>query len=282
MMLRSLTLSLSALVVAFGSVNLPVNANPLSSFLLNSNLAENKDSFSRIFNNGKMQISQLNAGEAVAQAPQSVPEVIVDTIPDDGSSSSSSGGVVVESESSTSTTVATERRFTCEYNNGQYTVMYNPESQPNASYPWAIPQQMGGNWSPERRCREISQRLELYRPDGLLELRTSVMNNEDIVCVTSEVDPSCRIVFTVPRGQDPIATRDRVFDNLADANEGIQTRGVNTFTSNSNWRDLLRGNARESDESINLRPFLDPADGGTGEQLRSANSPSSLDPSLFR
>jgi hypothetical protein len=300
-MLRSLTLSLSALAVTFGSVNLPVNANPLSSFLLNINLPENQDSLSRLLSNRQTQASELKSGQPIAQASQDVPEVIVDTVPVEGSqsssstsststsSSSSNGEVVIESQSSTSTTVNTDntdRRFTCEYNNGQYTVMYTPQSQPNESYPWAIPQQMGGNWSPQRRCQEISQRLELYRPDGLLELQTSVMNNEDIVCVTSQDDPSCRIVFTVPRGQDPLATRDRVFENLADANQGISTRGVNTFTNNSSWEELLGGNPRETDESIDLRPFLAQDDGGTGEALHStdshSNSPSRLDPDLFR
>jgi len=300
-MLRSLTLSLSALAVTFGSVNLPVNANPLSSFLLNINLPENEDSLSRLFSNRQTQASEFESGKRMAQAPQNVPEVIVDTVPDDGSgsqssssssstsTSSSNGEVIIESESSTSTTVNTDntdRRFTCEYNNGQYTVMYTPQNQPNESYPWAIPQQMGGNWSPQRRCSEISQRLELYRPDGLLELQTSVMNNENIVCVTSQADPSCRIVFTVPRGQDPITTRDRVFENLADANQGISTSGVNTFTNNSSWEDLLGGNTRETDESIDLRPFLAQDDGGTGEALRSTNSsshsPSRLNPDLFR
>ena len=31
-----------------------------------------------------------------------------------------------------------DTRFTCELVNGEYTVMYYPESQPNEGYPWAI------------------------------------------------------------------------------------------------------------------------------------------------
>lgn len=265
MMLRSLTLSLSTLAIAWGGITLPVNAKPFTSWRLN--LPATEESLSPL----------------VSQAPQNVPEVIVDTIPETGSTPPPPAeDVVIENDPSPSPN--RDARFTCEYNQGQYTVMYNPESQPNQSYPWAVPQQMGGNWSPERRCREISQRLELYRPDGLLELQTSVMNNENIVCVTSQADPSCRIVFTVPRGQDPMTTRDRVFDNLADANQGIQTRGVNTFTSNSSLRDLLGGNrnSNQPEESINLRPFLGPADGGTGEELGMNDSPSRLNPDMFR
>lgn len=261
-MLRHLKLSVSAFAVIIGGFNLPVNAVP--------------------FNIKQPENSNLSSF-LLSQAPQSIPEVIVDTIAIDDPTSSNREDVVVETQTPNSTPTANrDRRFTCEYNNGRYTVMYNPESQPNQSYPWAIPQPMGGNWSPERRCNAISQRLETYRPDGLLELRTSVQNNQNIVCVTSQADPSCRIVFTVPQGQNPITTRDRVFENLASANQGQQTQGVNTFTNNTSLRDLFSGGSRNNNQSINLRPFLDQADGGTGNQLRSSSSPSRLNPDLFR
>jgi len=263
-MLRPLTYSLSAFAVVISSWHTPVNANSLSSLPFQINQQDNQ-----IF------LSQQN-----------VPEVTVDTVPADGTDSSGQSDVVVDNDSSNSTPTANGRRFSCERNNGQYTVMYNPQNQ-NQSYPWAIPQQMGGEWSPQRRCEAISQRLESYRPDGLLELQTSVKNGQNIVCATTQANPSCRIVFTVPRGQDPITTRDRVFENLAQANQGQQTRGVTTFTNNSGLGDLLRGRSggNAGDKSINLRPFLAPSDGGTGTQLRSTSSSSSsprLNPDLFR
>ena len=261
-MLRPLTFSLSTVAIAISSFPLSANGLELPS-----------------------------SPQLFAQTPQSVPEVIVDTIPieNDPNPTSQPEDVVVESEPSNPnpTPTANDRRFTCEYNQGQYTVMYNPQSQPNQSYAWAIPQQMGGSWSPERRCNAISNRLETYRPDGLLDLETSVINNQNVVCVTTQNDPSCRIVFTVPKGQDPILTRDRVFENLASANQGQQTQGVTTYTSNSSLRDLLGGRSSnqasgQTNDSINLRPFLDQADGGTGNQLRSNSSPSRLNPNLFR
>ncbi|MGF1498877.1 MAG: COP23 domain-containing protein [Elainellaceae cyanobacterium] len=186
-------------------------------------------------------------------------------------------------------------RFSCQFENGEYTVMYNPESQPQEFYPWAAPGEMGGGWSADRRCSEISRRLEVYRPDGLLELRTSVENGYDIVCVTTEADPSCRIVFTVPRGQDPLQTRDRVFENLAVANSGQATEAVNTFDGEGDrilsqiGQELGinlpsipgRSAPNRQSASINLRPFLDPADGGTGSALRQ-ESPSLLNPADFR
>lgn len=191
-----------------------------------------------------------------------------------------------------------DTRFTCELVNGEYTVMYYPESQPNEGYPWAIPSELGGGWTPERRCDEITARFESYRQDGLLELTTGVENGYDTICVTTQLDPTdCRIVLTVPPGQDPQLTRDLIFDNLLIADDGGATQGVYTF-GDRNSGDILGeignvieggGNARRnaaSPENIDLRPFLDPADGGTGEQLRSNATPqpsnSERKPALFK
>jgi hypothetical protein len=150
---------------------------------------------------------------------------------------------------------------------------------------------MGDGWSPERRCNEISRRLEQYRPDGLLEMRTGLENGYNVICATTDKNPSCRIVLTVPNGQDPIATRDQVFGNLATADSGQTTTAVNTFragdrsnnTINDISRDLGLGidlngvlgsvlspntvSTGVRDQNIYLKPYLDPSDGGTGASL---------------
>ncbi|TVQ08832.1 MAG: hypothetical protein EA368_10865 [Leptolyngbya sp. DLM2.Bin27] len=189
---------------------------------------------------------------------------------------------------------STAPRFTCQMHNGQYTVMYAPTSQPGQAYPWAVPQDMGSAWPAQRRCAEISARLERYRPDGLLALETSVENGYNTVCVTTEAVSSCRIVFTVPPGQDAAVTRDLVFDNLAIADRGDQTQGVTTFTGGSgnilgqigNILGLPSSPAARSpgrSQSINLKPFLDAADGGTGARLSGGNAGGrSLNPDAFR
>lgn len=175
-------------------------------------------------------------------------------------------------------------RFSCQYENGSYTVMYSPLSQPGQFYPWATPSTLGGGWTPELRCNEISRRLESYRPDGLLELRTGVENGYNTICVTTEQVPGCRIVLTVPPGQNPEITRDRVFSNLTVADNGQQTNAVNTFSGNDDAGAILgqigqaigvdlssvTGQRQRSSRSagIDLRPFLDRADGGTGSRLR--------------
>ncbi|MEM9213126.1 MAG: COP23 domain-containing protein [Cyanobacteria bacterium P01_F01_bin.150] len=182
-----------------------------------------------------------------------------------------------------------DRRFTCQYSDGEFIVMYSPEDDPDDYYEWAIPREMGGGWTPERRCNTISDRLEAYRPDGLLELQTSEENGYDIVCATTSRDSACRIVFTVPQGQDPFETRDLVFENLAVANSRQETQGIRTFQAGASSGNILEqiggelglnlpplsGRSRpssvfsspERSNSIDLRPFLSPSDGGTGTAL---------------
>ncbi len=190
---------------------------------------------------GMALLSTFSLGSTL-QAQSSLPEASSDV------STETSQPQPQSEETSGETTDAPEEavsRFTCQLNNGQYTVMYAPSSQPGQMYPWAIPQDMGSAWPAQRRCQEISARLESYRPDGLLSLNTGVENGYNIVCVTTEAVPTCRIVFTVPEGQDPALTRDQVFNTLASADQGLATEGVNTFapTGNSSLGqigDLLR------------------------------------------
>ncbi|MGC1307071.1 MAG: COP23 domain-containing protein [Phormidesmis sp.] len=202
-----------------------------------------------------------------------------------------------EVESTTGgTQLPEEARFECQLFDGDFTVMYRPESQPQQVYPWATPSAMGGGWTAEKRCYTISERLESYRPEGLVELQVGTENGYDVVCATTEQTPGlCKIVFTVPPGQNPVVTRDQVFENLALADGGNDTTIVNTFTGNGS-SDILgqisealnlptaRSSARPSASTgINLKPFLDAADGGTGTALRAGTvSGRQLNPERFR
>lgn len=217
------------------------------------------------------QLIQL-AAEPDDSSAESEEDVVVDTEPDNSDSSTTN-------PDSESDTTANQPRFSCQFVNGQYTVMYQPKSQPNQSYAWATPSQLGGGWTPERRCNEISRRLESYRPDRLLEMQASVENGYNVVCVTTQAKADCRIVLTVPPGQDPQSTRDRVFQNISTADSGQVTEGVNTFLGGRDAQilnDLLNIGTSSIDgfktprrsQNINLRPFLDRADGGNATQLR--------------
>ncbi|KRH98330.1 MULTISPECIES: COP23 domain-containing protein [Cylindrospermopsis] len=209
--------------------------------------------------------------------------VVVPTVPSDSTTPSnppSSTPTQIPSPNNSSTT-----RFSCQYYDGKYTVMYQPQSQPGRFFAWAIPQSLGAGWNPQNRCQAIASRLELYRPDGLQELQIARQNNENIICVTTEAVSTCRIVLTVPRSKDPYAVRSSIFSNLTAADQGQQTIGVNTYT-NSPRRS---GNNPHFRGGINLKPFLSMEDGGTGTNLNNgllirSRTPGKtiLNPRLFR
>ncbi|MGB3768647.1 MAG: COP23 domain-containing protein [Phormidesmis sp.] len=186
-----------------------------------------------------------------------------------------------------------DARFECQIYNGEYTVMYSPKSQPDLAYPWATPAEMGGGWTAENRCYTISERLEAYRPEGLTQLQVGKENGYDIVCATTEQEPGlCKIVFTVPPGQNPIATRDLVFENLTLADSGNNTTVVNTFTGTESNNILGQITAAldlpfprrtaPARSGINLKPFLDANDGGTGTALNNRPTARPLNPDSFR
>ncbi|MFN6567234.1 COP23 domain-containing protein [Dendronalium sp. ChiSLP03b] len=250
-------------------------------------------------------LSLFMGNAAFAQYDDPNGDVVVPTIPS-GSSTSTGTPIPINTSTGTPTspTVVSGTRFVCQPYNGQYTVMYQPQSQSGQYFPWATPAALGGGWDPQSRCTAIASRLESYRPDGLQELQTGTLNNQNIVCVTTEADPSCRIVLTVPPNRDPYTVRNNVFQNLVSADSGQQTVGVNTYGSRSGGgvndlynlgRTLLgSGNNRVSSYrgGINLKPFLDPKDGGTARSLRNgvglrpqsqpSQVPTRLNPGNFR
>ncbi|ARV63264.1 hypothetical protein BZZ01_27105 [Nostocales cyanobacterium HT-58-2] len=230
----------------------------------------------------------LGHGAAFAQV-RSSGDVVVPTSPGGSGTTSTTTTTTGTGNSSTTTTttntstptpIDSGNRFSCQFYNGQYTVMYQPESQPGQYFAWAIPRTLGGGWDIQKRCDTIAQRLETYRPDGLVELKTAVENRQNILCVTTETNPYCRIVLTVPPEKDPNVVRNSVFQNLASADSGQQTIGVNTYTSGndelSNLGRAIFGGGKQPSASakdpINLKPFLDRADGGTGAKLRNGVS----------
>lgn len=187
----------------------------------------------------------------------------------------------------------TQARFMCESIDNQYTVTYHPIDRPGERYPWAVPSTMGNNWNSSKRCNEIARRLEEYRRDGLKELRTDFTNRYNVICVTTERNGECRLVFTVPSGKDAIATRDSVFRNLTLADSGQQTAGVNTFAEGSNTglgkilgnvvpnlgsdgNQPTPGRSVGGKNALDLRPFLSTTDGGTATQLRSPSGTTTM------
>lgn len=231
----------------------------------------------------------LGNAAALAQSNNSTfGSVVVPTIPTGDTSTPTPINIPTTNIPTTTPNVTGDTRFSCQFHNGQYTVMYQPQSIPGQFFPWAAPAALGGGWSPEKRCQAIASRLELYRPDGLQELQIATQNNENIICVTTEANSFCRILLTVPRNKDPYVIRNSVFQNLITADSGQQTIAVNTFRhrGRTGLNDLynlgrsLLGDDKNpppvSRTAINLKPYLAPQDGGTLGQ------PKRLNPGNFR
>ncbi|MBE9216056.1 hypothetical protein IQ247_25910 [Plectonema cf. radiosum LEGE 06105] len=241
---------------------------------------------------------------AMAQYDSSNDAIVVPTTGSSGTStttrtSTPTGTSTTTSTSSSSQTVDSATRFSCQMDNGSYTVMYSPQSQSSQYFAWATPQTLGGGWDAQKRCATIAQRLETYRPQGLLELRTSTLNGYDVLCVTTEANPACQLVLTVPPGRDAYQVRNDVFQNLISADSGQQTIGVNTYRGGGledavNLGRTLLGNGKQvvSKDAIQLKPFLDKKDGGsaqlmrnvkkTNPQTRPSQSGTRLNPDRFR
>jgi Circadian oscillating protein COP23 len=235
----------------------------------------------------------LSNSATMAQSTNSG-DVVVPT--SSGGDNNSSGTI---STSSGSTTTSSNNRFECQQQNGEYTVMYQPQSRPGQLYAWATPRTMGGGWDTARRCQTIAQRLELYRRDGLLELQTGVENNQNVICATTEANSRCRIVLTIPPEKDPYVIRNSVFQNLTTADNGEQTSGVNTYSGRGGsgseaeqiynaGRTIFGGKKQpvsSSKSPISLKPFLDKADGGTATSLKNGirvNRPQAKPPTKNR
>jgi Circadian oscillating protein COP23 len=223
----------------------------------------------------------LGNSAAMAQFNGSSSEGIVVPTTPGGSTSTPNYPSTDTSTIGTSSPVDSGTRFSCQYYNGQHTVMYQPESFGGQFFPWATPRTLGGGWDAQNRCNTIAERLESYRKDGLLELQTGVLNRQNIVCVTTEAVPGCRIVLTVPPEKDPYVVRNSIFQNLVSADNGENTIAVNTYRNQGNGvneiynlgRTLLGSGNNSSRVSstkapINLQPFLDRKDGGTATKLR--------------
>jgi len=226
-------------------------------------------------------------GNSAAIAQVDNGDVVVPTTGNGGSTTIPTGGNGGDIGATISTSTG---GFGCQFYKGQYTVMYQPKSQPGTVFPWAAPANLGGGWNAQKRCQTIAQRLESYRRDGLLELQTAVENRQNIVCVTTEANGFCRIVFTVPPEKDPYVVRNSVFENLMAADSGEETTAVNTYgnrRADNGVREIYKigqsvfggkkpvSNAKAP---IKLKNFLDKADGGTGQNLRNGISLRSNNP----
>jgi hypothetical protein len=98
--------------------------------------------------------------------------------------------------------------FSCAQNLGAPTTMvYGP----NGAKPfirWTSSQFSASGWSPERRCMEVSKRLQDAKErNALAFITTGNMNGLPVICTAREKGGSCDVLlYTLKPGQDPVLT----------------------------------------------------------------------------
>lgn len=99
--------------------------------------------------------------------------------------------------------------FWCAMSSGAPATLY--QNRQGAVEPWIYWTSdafSGSGYTPERRCQEVSSRLETYRRNRQLQFITvGRMNNQNVICTASQVNGRCeKLIYTLKAGQDPIAT----------------------------------------------------------------------------
>jgi hypothetical protein len=67
-------------------------------------------------------------------------------------------------------------------------------------------------WTPQRRCQEVSARLETYRQSRQLKYITAgTMNGQKVICTASVVNGRCEnLIFTLKRDVNVISTLNKL------------------------------------------------------------------------
>jgi hypothetical protein len=122
--------------------------------------------------------------------------------------SSSTQPVSVQASPDDSSTAPEEKiQFTCAstFNNKLQkkvptTVAWKP-SDKRAIVQWVKP--MDNYWTPERRCNEVSQRMQAADDAGTLKYLTNgKMNGQKVICTATEVNGACKNLLMTLRPQD--------------------------------------------------------------------------------
>ena len=131
-----------------------------------------------------------------------------------------------------------------------WTVMYRHDKGPQ---PWLkMVTTLGGGYTPLKRCEEISQRLEIYRKDGLTKLDyrgDSNTPNQYVICAKTKQSENCSLLVTLKPGSQTEAHK-----AVHDMTENLLNGGTGVY-QNSDGK-LATSNFSPSSPEIDLTPFL--------------------------
>lgn len=147
--------------------------------------------------------------------------------------------------------------FWCDTSSGTPATLYqNRQGGVEPWIYWTSNAFSGSGYTPERRCQEVSSRLETYRRNRQLQFITvGRINNQRVICTASQVNGRCEnLIYTLKAGQDPIST---LYNFLA-WREG-QAATPSLFESSQSIVPYIDVRDRLGDDSAPAAPVTQPS-----------------------
>ncbi len=116
-------------------------------------------------------------------------------------------------------------RFSCDTLNGVPATMYNTPRKSSPLILWKS-RKFGVKYPPEKRCQQVSSRLQTGYSNGYKNLTSGKKNNQNILCLTSVPNGVCeQQLLTLTRGEFPKT----VLNNLIDRMSGKSSEVLEQF-----------------------------------------------------
>ena len=109
---------------------------------------------------------------------------------------------------------AAPRTFSCKMVSNEWATLVNESGQPERQMiRWTSGLGASVGYTPERRCQEVTNRMNLYLSKSGQFITHGVMNNENVICITNSQGRDCiNLLYTLKKGtQDPKLTLEDLF-----------------------------------------------------------------------
>ena len=98
-------------------------------------------------------------------------------------------------------------------------------------------------YTPQKRCEEVTGRLDKYFSQGGIYITHGLMNNQKVICITNRKGNGCqKLLYTLKPDQDPNEALDSLF-SLNDrhfAGRPLREGSCPTYISINDWLDGKR------------------------------------------
>ena len=108
---------------------------------------------------------------------------------------------------------AAPRTFSCKMASGAWTTLVNESGQPERQLiRWTSDFGAKVGYTPERRCNEVTQRMNLYLSNSGQFITHGMQGREKVICATNRLGKDClNLLYTLKPDQDAKATLEDLF-----------------------------------------------------------------------